>query len=152
MGGGGWGRLSLPRLSSQKYPYLEHLGTILARLETSRAKICNIETFDFPPKLLKSWKSWGNSEALSQSLLPPKQTNQPFFFSICKSFGLFGNFECFFLRLSQSLARISNFSFFSRNSRSEYHISLSTLEIRDQNFTFLFLLSRFEIKISNFSF
>ena len=36
--------------------------------------------------------------------------------------------------------------------RSESHISLSTLEIRDHNFTFLFLLSKFEIRISNFSF
>ena len=44
------------------------------------------------------------------------------------------------------------FSFYSRKSRSEFQISLSTLEIRDRNFTFLFLLSKFEIRISYFSF
>ena len=44
------------------------------------------------------------------------------------------------------------FSFYSRKSRSEFQISLSTLEIRDRNFKFLFLLSKFEIRISNFSF
>merc|ERR1711947_15076 len=44
------------------------------------------------------------------------------------------------------------FSFYSRSSRSEFQISLSTLEIRDQNLKFLLLLSKFEIRISNFSF
>ena len=47
---------------------------------------------------------------------------------------------------------IIDFSFHSRNSRPEFQISHSTLEIRDQNFTFLFLLSKFEIRISYFSF
>ena len=61
------------------------------------------------------------------------------------------NFWFLFL-LSKVEIRISNFSFYSRNSRSEFHISLSTLEIRDQNLKFLFLLSKFEIRISNFSF
>ena len=50
------------------------------------------------------------------------------------------NFKFLFL-LSKFEIRISNFSFYSRNSRSESQISLSTLEIRDQNFKFLFLLS-----------
>ena len=44
------------------------------------------------------------------------------------------------------------FSFYSRSLRSEFQISLSTLEIRDQNLKFLLLLSKFEIRISNFSF
>ena len=44
------------------------------------------------------------------------------------------------------------FSFYSRNSRTESQISLSTLDIRDQNFKFLFLLSKFKIRILNFSF
>ena len=61
------------------------------------------------------------------------------------------NFWFLFL-LSKVEIRISNFSFYSRNSRSEFHISLSTLEIRDQNLKFLFLLSKFEIRILNFSF
>ena len=61
------------------------------------------------------------------------------------------NFKFLFL-LSKFEIRISNFSFYSRNSRSESQISLSTLEIRDQNFKFLFLLSKFEIRILNFSF
>ena len=61
------------------------------------------------------------------------------------------NFKFLFL-LSKFEIRISNFSFYSRNSRSESQISLSTLEIRDQNFKFLFLLSKFEIRIFNFSF
>ena len=61
------------------------------------------------------------------------------------------NFWFLFL-LSKVEIRISNFSFYSRNSRSEFHISLSTLEIRDQNLKFLFLLSKFEIRTSNFSF
>ena len=47
---------------------------------------------------------------------------------------------------------IIDFSFHSRNSRPEFQISHSTLEIRDQNFTFLFLLSKFEIRILYFSF
>ena len=47
---------------------------------------------------------------------------------------------------------IIDFSFHSRNSRPEFQISHSTLEIRDQNFTFLFLLLKFEIRISYFSF
>ena len=47
---------------------------------------------------------------------------------------------------------IIDFSFHSRNSRPEFQISHSTLEIRDQNLKFLFLLSKFEIRISNFSF
>ena len=50
------------------------------------------------------------------------------------------NFKFLFL-LSKFKIRISNFSFYSRNSRSESQISLSTLEIWDQNFKFLFLLS-----------
>ena len=50
------------------------------------------------------------------------------------------NFKFLFL-LSKFEIRISNFSFYSRNSRSESQISLSTLEIRDQNLKFLFLLS-----------
>ena len=50
------------------------------------------------------------------------------------------NFKFLFL-LSKFEIRISNFSFYSRNSRSESQISLPTLEIRDQNFKFLFLLS-----------
>merc|ERR1711953_1337142 len=45
-----------------------------------------------------------------------------------------------------------HFSFYSRSSRSEFQISLSTLEIRDQNLTFLLLLSKFEIRFSYFSF
>ena len=61
------------------------------------------------------------------------------------------NFKFLFL-LSKFEIGISNFSFSSRNSRSESQISLSTLEIRDQNFKFLFLLSKFEIRILNFSF
>ena len=61
------------------------------------------------------------------------------------------NFWFLFL-LSKVEIRISNFSFYSRNSRSEFQISLSPLEIRDQNLKFLFLLSKFEIRISNFSF
>merc|ERR1712218_607385 len=61
------------------------------------------------------------------------------------------NFLFLFL-LSKVEIRISNFSFYSRKSRSEFQISLSTLEIRDRNFKFLFLLSKFEIGISNFSF
>ena len=58
----------------------------------------------------------------------------------------------FLFLLSKLEIRISNFSFYSRNSRSESQISPSTLEIRDQNLKFLFLLSKFEIRISNFSF
>ena len=58
----------------------------------------------------------------------------------------------FLFPLSKLETRISNFSFYSRNPRSEFHISLSTLEIRDQNLVFLFLLSKFETRISNFSF
>ena len=58
---------------------------------------------------------------------------------------------CFFL-LSKLVSKISNFSFYSRNSRSKFQISLSILETRDQNVKFLFLLSTFEIRISNFSF
>ena len=58
----------------------------------------------------------------------------------------------FLFLLSKLEIRISNFSFYSRNSRSEFHISLSTLEIRDQNLVFLFLLSKFETRNSNFSF
>merc|ERR1712024_257537 len=54
--------------------------------------------------------------------------------------------------LSKLETRISKFSFYSRNPRSEFHISLSTLEIQDQNLVFLFLLSKFETRISNFSF
>ena len=58
----------------------------------------------------------------------------------------------FLFLLSKLEIRISNFSFYSRNSRSESQISPSTLEIRDQNLKFLFLLSKFEIRILNFSF
>ena len=58
----------------------------------------------------------------------------------------------FLFLLSKLEIRISNFSFYSRNSRSESQISPSTLEIRDQNLKFLFLLSKFEIRTSNFSF
>ena len=58
----------------------------------------------------------------------------------------------FLFPLSKLETGISNFSFYSRNPRSEFHISLSTLEIRDQNLVFLFLLSKFETRISNFSF
>ena len=58
----------------------------------------------------------------------------------------------FLFPLSKLETGISNFSFYSRNPRSEFHISLSTLEIRDQNLKFLLLLSKFEIRISNFSF
>ena len=58
----------------------------------------------------------------------------------------------FLFLLSKLKIRISNFSFYSRNSRSESHISPSTLEIRDQILKFLFLLSKFEIRTSNFSF
>ena len=61
------------------------------------------------------------------------------------------NFK-FLILLSKSEIRISHFSFYSQNSRSESRISLSTLEILDQNFKFLFLLSKFEIRISYFSF
>ena len=58
----------------------------------------------------------------------------------------------FLFLLSKLEIRISNFSFYSRNSRSESQISPSTLEIRDQNIKFLFLLLKFEIRTSNFSF
>ena len=58
----------------------------------------------------------------------------------------------FLFPLSKLETGISNFSFYSRNPRSEFYISLSTLEIRDQNLVFLFLLSKFETRISNFSF
>ena len=58
----------------------------------------------------------------------------------------------FLFPLSKLETGISNFSFYSRNPRSEFHISLSTLKIRDQNLVFLFLLSKFETRISNFSF
>ena len=58
----------------------------------------------------------------------------------------------FLFLLSKLKIRISNFSFYSRNSRSESQISPSTLEIRDQNLKFLFLLSKFEIRILNISF
>ena len=58
----------------------------------------------------------------------------------------------FLFLLSKLEIRISNFSFYSRNSRSESQISPSTLEIRDQNLKFLFLLSKFEIRTSNYSF
>ena len=58
---------------------------------------------------------------------------------------VFGNFSdqnlTFLFLLSKFKIRISYFSFYSRNSRLEFQISLSTLEIRDQNFKFLFLLS-----------
>ncbi len=58
----------------------------------------------------------------------------------------------FLFLLSKLEIRISNFSFYSRNSRSEFQNSPSTLEIREQNLKFLFLLSKFEIRILNFSF
>ena len=58
----------------------------------------------------------------------------------------------FLFLLSKLEIRISNFSFYYRNSRSESQISPSTLEIRDQNLKFLFLLSKFEIRILNFFF
>ena len=49
--------ISSPRLSSQKKPYLEHQGTILASLATSRTKIWNIESFDESPNLIRSRQS-----------------------------------------------------------------------------------------------
>ena len=58
------------------------------------------------------------------------------------------NFKFLFL-LSKFEIRISNFSFYSRNSRSESQISLSTLEIRDQNLKFLFLLSNLLLWLSS---
>ena len=73
--------------------------------------------------------------------------SRKFLFLLSKNMNLW-----FLFLLSKSEIRISHFSFYSRNWRSESHISLSTLEIRDHNFKFLFLLSKFEIRISNFSF
>ena len=77
-------------------------------------------------------------------------TNRPYISVICFYsysrkflFLLSKNMKNLFLfPLSKLETGISNFSFYSRNSRSEFHISLSTLEIRDhQNLKFLFLLS-----------
>ena len=87
-------------------------------------------------------------------------TNRPYISVICFYsysrkflFLLSKNMNNWFLfPLSKLETGISNFSFYSRNPRSEFHISLSTLEIRDQNLVFLFLLSKFETRISNFSF
>ena len=87
-------------------------------------------------------------------------TNRPYISVICFYsysrkflFLLSKNMNNWFLfPLSKLETGISNFSFYSRNPRSEFHISLSTLEIRDQNLVFLFLLSKFETRNSNFSF